>query len=86
MLPYAGLVFVWRYLRDALGYGVANIGLYIDPMDQPFQFIAVAAGRAPFLLLGLWGLPPSDLAAVLGPGGSGQVYSLWPLPSLRGWR
>jgi hypothetical protein len=65
--PYAGVAVVWRGLRDASGYGVANIGLYIDPMDDPLRFAATAAGRAPFLLLGQWGLPPSDLVMALGP-------------------
>jgi hypothetical protein len=67
MMPYALLVVVWRGLRDAWGYGIANVGLYIDPMDDPVRFVATAAGRAPFLLLGQWGFPPSDLAVVLGP-------------------
>jgi hypothetical protein len=67
LLPYASLVVVWRGLRDAWGYGIANVGLYIDPMDDPVRFVAAVAGRAPFLLLGQWGFPPSDLAVVLGP-------------------
>src|SRR4029077_4549593 len=45
LLPYAGVVVLWRGLRHALGYGVADIGLYIDPLDDPVRFTAAAAGR-----------------------------------------
>ena len=57
LLPYAGVVVAWLGLRDACGYGVAHIGLYIDPIGEPLRFAAAAAGRAPVLLLGQWGLP-----------------------------
>jgi hypothetical protein len=69
VLPYVGMILVWRTLRDRWGYGVANVGLYIDPLDEPVRFVLAALGRAPILLLGQWGAPPSDLAVLLGPWG-----------------
>ncbi len=56
-------------LRDGWGHGTANIGLYIDPLKEPARFAVEAVGRAPVLLLGQWGLPPSDLGVLLGPVG-----------------
>jgi hypothetical protein len=67
VLPYVATILAWRALRDGWGYGVANVGLYIDPLDDPIRFAVAALGRAPILLLGQWGAPPSDLAVVLGP-------------------
>jgi hypothetical protein len=67
VLPYVATILVWRTLRDGWGYGVANVGLYIDPLDEPVRFVTAALGRAPILLLGQWGGPPSDLSVLLGP-------------------
>jgi hypothetical protein len=67
VLPYVATILAWRTLRDGWGYGVAHVGLYIDPLDEPARFVRAALGRAPILLLGQWGVPPADLAVVLGP-------------------
>jgi hypothetical protein len=69
VLPYVATILVWRTLRDSWGYGVSNVALYIDPLDDPARFMRAALGRAPILLLGQWGLPPSDVAVVSGPWG-----------------
>ncbi len=69
LLPYGAVLIVWRVLRDGWGYGTANVGLYIDPLKEPARFAVEAVGRAPVLLLGQWGLPPSDLGVLLGPSG-----------------
>ncbi|MHC4403127.1 MAG: hypothetical protein ACYTG0_25985 [Planctomycetota bacterium] len=69
LIPYAAVVVAWRIVRHSLGYGVVDMGLYVDPLADPSQFISAAAQRAPILLLGQWGLPPSDLSALLPPAG-----------------
>ena len=68
LIPYACVVIAWRIVRSHLGYGVEDLGLYIDPLHDPARFTAAAMFRAPILLLGQWGLPPSDLAVLLPPG------------------
>ena len=52
-------------LRASWGYGVRDVGLYIDPLTDTGRFLAAAAGRIPILLLGQWSPIPADLAAVL---------------------
>jgi hypothetical protein len=74
LVPYALVVFLWRGLRSQWGYGVMNMGLYIDPMTDPARFAVALAGRAPILLLGQWGLPPTDLSALLGPPVSAVIW------------
>src|SRR5690606_34338726 len=50
LLPCAALVVVWRVVYKALGYGVANSGLYFDPIGDPVGFLGALAERAPVLL------------------------------------
>ncbi len=69
LLPYAVIVFAWRIVWMQLGFGISGNGLYIDPGHDPLRFLAAAAVRAPLLLLGQFGLPPSDLYAALGSTG-----------------
>jgi hypothetical protein len=67
LAPYLGVVLVWRAVRAQWGYGVCDMGLYVDPLTDPRRFTAALVARLPPLLLGQWGLPPSDLTALLGP-------------------
>jgi hypothetical protein len=67
MLPYAGVVLGWRALRDSWGYGVHNVGIYIDPVSDPGPFAASLALRVPLMLFGQWGPIPAETAAVLRP-------------------
>ena len=71
LAPYAIIVVAWRVLYAHLGYGVAGSGIYLDPGSDPGAFVAAAATRIPFLLLGQLGLPwsdPASLYPVLGGG------------------
>jgi hypothetical protein len=72
--PYAAAVIAWGALRASWGYGVQDMGLYIDPLTDATRFLAAAAGRLPILLLGQWSPIPADLAAVLSPRG---IAGLW---------
>ena len=67
MIPYLAVVVIWRLLWTYLGYGVENMGAYIDPLSEPLSYIAAVKNRAPFLLLGQWALPPSDLTIMIHP-------------------
>ena len=67
MIPYLAVVVIWRFLWTYLGYGVENMGAYIDPLSEPLSYIAAVKNRAPFLLLGQWAVPPSDLTIMIHP-------------------
>jgi hypothetical protein len=72
MIPYLAVIVIWRFLWTYLGYGVENMGAYIDPLSEPFSYIAALKNRAPFLLLSQWALPPSDFTVMMHP-----KYSIW---------
>jgi hypothetical protein len=65
--PYAVMVIVWGTLRAYWGYGVRDVGLYIDPLTDTRRFLTAAVGRLPILLLGQWSPIPADLAVALRP-------------------
>jgi hypothetical protein len=67
LIPYLGIVILWRALRAAGGYGVWDIGLYVDPLNNPVRFGVAVVERLPVLLLAQLGLPPSDIAMLLSP-------------------
>ena len=61
LVPYGTVVGIWRLWYQHLGYGAWGSGFYVDPVREPGLFAAAALDRAPVLLLGQLGLPPSDL-------------------------
>jgi hypothetical protein len=67
MIPYVAVVVAWRLLWTHLGYGMENIGVYIDPLSEPLRFALALKDRAPFLILGQLALPPSDITMMLPP-------------------
>lgn len=74
MAPYVLLVFLWRIVWGYLGYGVSGMELYIDPVAEPLRFAHAVVNRAPVLLLGQWGFPPSGIAMALGPEGMARLW------------
>jgi hypothetical protein len=72
--PYAAAVVVWGALRASWGYGVRDLGLYIDPLTDTGRFLGAAVRRLPILLLGQWSPVPADLAIGLGPRGFAFVW------------
>ena len=62
LVPYGVVLVVWRIVRDALGYGVENIGFYVDPITEPARYAWALVERYPVVLFGQWGML-SDLAA-----------------------
>jgi hypothetical protein len=67
MIPYVAVVIIWRFLWSYLDYGVADIGAYVDPLNEPLRYITAVKDRAPFFLLGQLALPPSDIATMISP-------------------
>ncbi len=65
LLPYLAVGAVWFGLYQALGFGVVGSGVYIDPSHDPIGFALQVARCGPILLLGQWGLPPSELSVVM---------------------
>jgi hypothetical protein len=57
-----------------LGYGTWGSGFYIDPGNEPLRFLGAALERAPILLLGQWGFPPSIIYVFLS---SGSAHVMW---------
>ncbi|MHC4534646.1 MAG: hypothetical protein ACYS6K_11895 [Planctomycetota bacterium] len=64
IIPYVAVVVIWRIIWTYLGYGVENMGAYIDPLSEPLSYIGAVKNRAPLLLLGQWALPPSDITMI----------------------
>ncbi len=67
MVPYVAVVVVWRFFWTYLGYGMENVGAYVDPVGEPLRFISAVKNAAPFLLLGQWTPVPSDITMMLPP-------------------
>jgi hypothetical protein len=65
LVPYAGVMVVWRVVYKALGYGVQGSGIYIDPFTSPAAFLAKALERLPANLLALLGPPHAEISLFL---------------------
>lgn len=64
LVPYAAVVVAWRVAYQALGYGTAGSGVYLDPGADPVAFVTAAAERLPLLLFGQLGPVWSDLGSL----------------------
>ncbi len=67
LAPYGMIVVIWRTLRDSWGFGVQNVGVYVDPLTDPIPYLAALAKRLPLMLFGQWGPLPAETGAVLQP-------------------
>lgn len=67
VLPAVAIIVVWRLIYQSLGHGVANVGVYLDPSQEPLSFLTQLLPRSIALLGGqLTGLPP-EFAMALHP-------------------
>jgi hypothetical protein len=66
LLPFVAILIVWRILWTLGGHGIVNVGLYIDPIDQPGHFALAVFQRVPLLMLGQWALPPAETSIFFG--------------------
>jgi hypothetical protein len=65
ILPSILIIVLWRIIYEALGFGLRNVELYIDPAHEPLSFARVVIPRAVVLLGGqLAGVPPDLLFGV----------------------
>jgi hypothetical protein len=76
LIPSVAVVAVWRGLRDHWGYGVHDMGLYVDPITDSRAFAAAVVERLPILLLGQWAFPPSDVSVLLMPSARAILWSV----------
>jgi hypothetical protein len=67
ILPHTAVVAGWRALRGSWGFGVQNVGVYIDPLTDPAPFAAALPERVPLMLFGQWGPIPAEAVALLRP-------------------
>jgi hypothetical protein len=58
---------LWAGLRAYWGYGVRDVGLYIDPLTDTERYLRAAVGRIPLLLLGQWSPIPAEFVVVTPP-------------------
>ena len=70
----SGIAAVWRswswaggLVRGYWHYGVANMGLYVDPLTDPLPFAAAVVRHVPLLLLGQWSPVPAETAILFWP-------------------
>lgn len=66
LVPYALVVIFWRIAWLRLGYGVAGLGLYVDPLREPVRFAHALVERVPLLLLSQLSTIPADLSMLTG--------------------
>lgn len=69
LVPYVVIGAIWTVAYKKMGYGAFGSEVYIDPGTEPWRFMSALAVRAPLLLLGQFGFPPSDISIVLVPAG-----------------
>jgi hypothetical protein len=67
MLPYVIVVVIWRFAWSYLDYGVANIGMYVDPLNEPLRYIKRLPTFMAFFLTGQFALLPSSLYLFMYP-------------------
>jgi hypothetical protein len=54
---------LWALAYRLLGFGTSHSAIYIDPGHNPLGYLRALLERAPLLLMGQLGFPPSDLAS-----------------------
>ncbi len=65
LIPYAAVVIIWRILWTYLGYGVAHVGCYVDPLGEPLRYMSMVINHAPLLLQSAVAVPPADISLIL---------------------
>ncbi|MGD0652547.1 MAG: hypothetical protein ABSA97_15635, partial [Verrucomicrobiia bacterium] len=77
VLPSVLVIIVWRTIYEALGFGLRNVGFYIDPAHEPLSFARQLFQRAMSLLGGqLTSLSP-DLLLAMNPSLQSRVIAFY---------
>lgn len=74
LAPYIAVAVLWQVFYNVLGFGAWGLGLYIDPGRDPLRFLGAVVERGPFLLLGQWAFPPSDIYIWLSDAGQRWIW------------
>lgn len=74
LAPCVLVILAWRICWTHMGYGVANIGGYIDPLQEPLRFAAQLPGRLLLIVTGLFGAPPPITAILLTGNGLARLF------------
>lgn len=77
LLPYVVVVIAWRVVWAQLGYGVANLGFYVDPLREPVRYLGAVIERVPYLLLGQWATPPAEMYIMENFVGATFIRAMW---------
>lgn len=67
LAPLAIIVIAWRATYQALGFGVAHSGLYVDPGGEPLRYVCNLLEWGPILLLDVFTSPILGKYASLTP-------------------
>lgn len=67
IIPAVCTIILWRLVYNALGYGVDNIGIYVDPLNEPACYTLALLERLPIMLLGIFSAIPADYVSSLSP-------------------
>jgi hypothetical protein len=67
LVPFALIVIAWRGTYQALGFGVAQSGLYVDPGGEPLRYVRNLFEWGPILLLDVFTSPILGKYASLAP-------------------
>jgi hypothetical protein len=63
--PYTALAFAWLLAYRGLGYGTAGGGMYLNPLDEPVEYLRASVERLPVLLAAQTGFSVADAWLVL---------------------
>jgi hypothetical protein len=77
LLPAVAVVVGWRILWVLRGYGIADVGLYVDPLRDPARYATAVIAHLPCLLLGQWAGPPAESSLMNTLLGSATVQGVW---------
>lgn len=67
LAPFALVVIVWRLAYQALGFGVAHSGLYVDPGGEPLRYALNLLEWGPILIVDVFTIPILGKYASLAP-------------------
>jgi hypothetical protein len=77
VLPSILVIIGWRTIYEALGFGLHNVGLYIDPAHEPLSFARPLFQRAMSLLGGQLTSQSPDLLLVMNPSSQSKVIAFY---------
>ena len=65
--PAVCIIILWRLIYNTLGYGTYNVGLYVDPVNEPVRYTLAVLERLPIMLFGVFSPIPPDFVSGMNP-------------------